>query len=152
MRRYILISVLFFILNSSACAQEDCKLSCGYDDFFNRSYNSLIECMEISENSKRLFETLFNAYSIKFKVFDMEYQDLCKKLNISECSKSEIKKEINNLTEMAIEEFDSFLNDISFEVCGCEGADSREVKRARARVRRPLKKMISNNCKSCIAK
>jgi len=97
---------------------------------------------------------LFRAYSIKFEGLDFEYKAKCEALEHDENSDeitsrciNEQKKYLKGLTEIAREEYDNFLDDLSFEICGCENAENRAVKKHKKRYRRALRKLIAKNCR-----
>ena len=85
---------------------------------------------------------------------DYEYAENCKKLkedtNSDEISRhciNEQKKYLKNLAEIAEEEYDSFLDDLSFELCGCENSEHKIIKKNKKKYRKNLKKYIAKNCK-----
>ena len=60
---------------------------------------------------------------------------------------TEKKKYVKSLPAIAIDEYDSFLDDLSFEICGCENAEQKNIKKNKKRYKKALKKCIVKNCK-----
>ena len=156
MRKYKTLTLLItlFLSINCACASNLCSANCAFNVFFKENYQRLISYLNPDCEQQRLFDILFNAYSIKFEGLDYEYAENCKKLkedtNSDEISRhciNEQKKYLKNLAEIAEEEYDSFLDDLSFELCGCENSEHKIIKKNKKKYRKNLKKYIAKNCK-----
>lgn len=149
----MLLVVMFFSMNC-ACASNLCSINCSFNDFFKENYQNLSDCLNPDSEQKRMFDILFNAYSIKFEGLDYEYAEKCRELKkdtdsdeITHHCINEQKKYIKNLAEIAEEEYDNFLDDISFELCGSENSEHKIIKKNKKKYRKKLRKCIAKNCK-----
>lgn len=135
-----------------AGANNLCMPECSFDDFFRCNYEKLSSRLSPKEERQRIFDILFEVYSIKFKALDYEYKCSCKALEENEdaenqsCRRERVKY-IKNLTQLAIEEYDSFLDDLNFELCDDENCEHKIIKKNKRKYRNELKKLISKNCK-----
>jgi len=152
----IIIIALFLLFSScqkAALAENLCSYNCSFDDFFRENYENLTENLNPDCDRRTIFNILYNAYSIKFKGLDYEYRCRCEGLeneNTEDLTKKCIrdkKRYIRLLADMAIEEYDNFLDDLSFEICGDENFENRLIKKNKKKYRKSLKKMIAKNCK-----
>lgn len=137
-----------FCIVHQAAAHEVCSCECSFDIFFRENYQGLLQHLCPDEEEKKIFDMIFNAYSIKFKGLDYEYENICAALEQSgeECIK-EKEKYLKTLSTIAIDEYDSFLDDLSFETYGTEGVENHIVKKNKKKYKKSLKKLISKNCK-----
>lgn len=122
-----------------------CPVECSFSNFFKNSYKELAQKLCLDCDREKIFNILFDAYSIKFKTIDYEYirgQNALGDDDYREC-RSEIKKYLKNLNEIAIEEYDSFLDDLSFEICESEHKESRIIKKHKKHYKKSLKKLVS---------
>ena len=148
-----LIILYLFTLGSvlnPAFASNLCSSCCTFDEFFRQNYEKLVEYLHPSEKRHDFFNILFEVYSIKFKEIDYEYKCRCEALfrqdENNSCTRN-IKKELHALNELAMEEYDSFLEDLNFEICEDENSENKFIKRHKKRYRKELKRLISKNCK-----
>ena len=148
------ILVILFLLQTPVFASNLCSSCCNFNDFFKCNYKELVEYLSPNDETRRIFDMLFTAYSIKFEGLDFEYkarcEELCKNENLDEISPHcirEQKRYIRGLAEIAEEEYDNFLDDLSFEICGCENVENKAIKRHKKRYIKALKKQISRKCK-----
>ncbi len=125
-----------------------CGCECSFEIFFKENYQKLLQTLCPVEEEKYIFDILFNAYSIKFQGLDYEYKNICASLtqDNEECI---IKKEeyLKQLSMIAMDEYDSFLDDLSFEICGCENTENRFIRKNKKKYRKQLKKLIAKHCK-----
>lgn len=155
MQKVTIIGIFIFIfLQLPAQASNLCSVDCSFNDFFKSNYEKLVEYLSPDKETKRIFDMLFNAYSIKFEGLDFEYKAKCDTLkedtdteDLTTHCLNEQKKYIKNLTEIAQEEYDNFLDDLNFEICGCENSENKAIRRHKKRYRKTLKKLIAKNCK-----
>lgn len=154
MRALILLLTFIFLPLPLARASNLCSACCTFGDFFKADYQKLMEHIKPDDETRRFFNILLNAYLIKFEGLDFEYKAKCDALKNDENSGDtkrsclgEQKKHIKGLTEIAIEEYDNFLDDLSFEICGCENAEQKNIKKNKKRYKKALKKCIAKNCK-----
>ena len=144
-----ILLVFVFLFPKTAYSKLCCPDFCSYNDFFMENYQKLNEHLNPSEKRLIIFNMLYEAYSVKFKTLDYERENLIKALENEEyeaCCK-EIQKELRNINEIAIEEYDSFLADLNFELCEDETSELRFIKKHKKKYRKELKKLISKNCK-----
>lgn len=130
-KKFITIFLLLSTIQAS-WAEEIC--GCSFDEFFKENYQNLLQSICPDEEQEKFYNILFEAYSIKFKGLDYEYENLGTK-----CLKS--------LSEIAIDEYDSFLDDLSFETCGEENLQNPHIKKHKRKYRKELKKLISKHCR-----
>lgn len=132
----------------SAFTKELCNCECSFDGFFRENYENLLQTLCPDTEQRKIFDMIFNAYSIKFQGLDYEYINICASLEqtAEECIK-EKEKYLKSLSTIAMDEYDSFLDDLSFETCGIEGTENRHMKKNKKRYRKALKKLIAEHCK-----
>lgn len=150
---FMILSILF-LLQAPVLASNLCSCGCNFNDFFKSNYEELVEYLSPDAETRRIFDMLFKAYSIKFEGLDFEYKAKCEALYNDENSDEiaphcirEQKKYIKGLAEIAEEEYDNFLDDLSFEICGCENAENKAVKKHKKRYRKALRRQIAKSCK-----
>jgi len=141
--------ILILILSTAQIAQakNHCQDECTFDIFFRENYQKLLENLCLDPINKRLYDTIFNAYSIKFQGFDYEYKNACAQIQQGNDCTNEKKNYLKSLPMMAMDEYDSFLDDLSFELCGDENLENSIIKKNKKKYRRQFKKLISQNCK-----
>lgn len=141
--------VFVFLFPKAAYSSLSCSDFCSYDNFFMKNYQKLNEYLNPSAERLIIFNMLYEAYSIKFKTLDYERDYLIKTLQNEEYEAccNEIWKELRNINEIAIEEYDSFLDDLNFELCEDETSEFKFIKKHKKKYRKELKKLISKNCK-----
>ncbi len=131
-------------------ANNLCSDNCTFDAFFRQNYEKLVKYLNPNERRHEFFNILFDVYSIKFKEIDYEYKCRCEALLKQDennlCCKN-LKKDIKALNELAIEEYDSFLEDLNFELCEDENCENKFIKKHKKRYRKELKRLISKNCR-----
>ena len=145
---FTLLTFMLFVIQP-ASAKNMCDCGCLFDEFFKENYTHLIEYLNPDCKRREIFDIIFNAYSIKFKAIDYEYKCRCKALadGVNDGCEKQAKKDIKNLTEIAMEEYDSFLDDLTFEICSDEEKEHKFIKKNKKKYRRSLKKLIAKNCR-----
>ncbi len=153
-KRFFVTIIFLILLQAPIFASNLCSCECNFNDFFKCNYTELIEYLRPNDETKRIFDMLYTAYSIKFEGLDFEYKARCEELlkdkNSDEITThciNEQKKYIKGLAEIAQEEYDNFLDDLSFEICGCENAENKAIKKHKKRYRKALRKQIARNCR-----
>ncbi len=147
----ILITLIILFICQASWSNDFCNGCCSFDDFFKNNYQNLLKNLCPNEERIKFYDILFNAYSIKFKGLDYEFENICAQID-KECScetdnaKEKIKY-LKQLSTIAVDEYDSFLDDISFETCGDETLENPAVKKIKRKYRKQLKKLIAKNCK-----
>lgn len=144
-KKYGILFLMTFLAFLPAKADECDTICPDFEGFFRNNYAELAKKLSPCEEKCRIFNILFSAYSIKFKTIDYEYSSGKEALldeNNRECE-GEIRKYLRNLKEIAIEEYDSFLDDLSFELCDEEGFEHRTIKKNKKKYKKELKKMIA---------
>lgn len=145
-----MIFAIIFTFQAS-WSKDFCNGCCNFDDFFRENYQQLLERICPDEDKKKFYDILFNAYSIKFKGLDYEFENICTQIDKDcPCAESNFKeknKYLKQLSTIAVDEYDSFLDDISFETCGNETLENPAVKKIKKKYKKQLKKLISKNCK-----
>lgn len=151
---FVFFLLIVFLHASKVHASNLCSNDCSFGTFFKCDYEKIIEHIKPDDETRRFYDILFNAYLIKFEGLDFEYKAKCEALETEKNSDDiktscirEQKKYIKGLTEIAEEEYDNFLDDLSFEICGCEGAEEKSIKKNKKRYRKALKKCIARSCK-----
>lgn len=146
----ISVIVLLLFISQSVMANSLCSMDCSFNDFFRCNYEKLSAKLSPQCERRKIFDILFEVYSIKFKTIDYEYKCCCSALNEeaenSSCRREKIKY-IKNLTQLAMEEYDSFLDDLNFELCDEENSEHKIIRRNKKKYRNELKKLISKNCR-----
>ncbi len=137
------------IIFQPAYSNNICGCNCLFDEFFRENYGQLVEYLNPDCKRREIFDIIFNAYSIKFKAIDYEYECRCRALTdgVNDGCEKQAKKDIRNLTEIAMEEYDSFLDDLTFEICTDEDSEHKFIKKNKKKYRRSLKKLIAKNCR-----
>ncbi len=150
MQKTLILFITFILLSimQTTPAKELCSCECSFDTFFRENYQNLLQDLCPDDNQKKIFDMIFNAYSIKFQGLDYEYENICTSLKQSseECIK-EKEKYLKTLSTIAMDEYYSFLDDLSFETCGAEDVENHIVKKNKKRYRKALKRLIAKNCR-----
>ena len=76
----LLLLFSIILLQQNVFAKNLCSCKCSFDDFFRENYQNLLQHLCPNEEKKKIFDTLFNAYSIKFKGLDYEYKSICEEI------------------------------------------------------------------------
>lgn len=144
----ILVTITLLLLPQAVLADNLCSCECNFDNFFRENYQNLLAYLCPNEERRKIFDILFNAYSIKFKGLDYEYENICAQIEQDKdgCI-AEKKKYVKSLSMIAIDEYDSFLDDLSFELCEDENLENPIIKKNKKKYRKNLKKLISKHCK-----
>lgn len=146
----VLCLLILGVITSPAYADNLCSKNCTFDNFFRQNYEKLVQYLNPGDKRHEFFNILFDVYSIKFKGIDYEYKCRCEALfkqNENNLCCKQLKKDIKALNDLAIEEYDSFLEDLNFEICEDENCENKFIKKHKKRYRKELKRLIAKNCR-----
>lgn len=150
----VLLSLIIFFVQLQTFASNLCTKDCSFALFFKYDFEKLIKYLKPNDEVRHFYNILFNAYLIKFEGLDFEYKIRCQELEDNKNSDEikaicikEQKNYIKELAKIAEEEYDNFLDDLNFELCGCENFEEKNIKKNKKRYKKALKKCIASNCK-----
>ena len=117
----LLLLFSIILLQQNVLQKNLCSDKCSFDDFLEKIIKTYCSTYARMKKKRKFFDTLFNAYSIKFKGLDYEYKKHLRG-NYAKSGWLHNRKEkyVKSLPAIAIDEYDSFLDDLSFETCGDE--------------------------------